>query len=386
MTGHEQPRQHPRRVGGQCHVGRRDALRHRRASLETLGRAPPKWTPRPGSRCARSAPDRRNRPRKPGRASECRSRCRRGTTPRRARSPSAHRRRPSIDVTPLAQASANAATSIGCWSNAGPVSPGPHPPAGTTDRCPSRICRSSSHSNRPRPSATSTGESSARARDEQGLGQRRVRVAEPGFRPRPSGCRAQACRPRRTAAVISARASTWPGTAASTSAAPSAANAMARGCGERRPAPRSKPASARSRRRGTRAHGGPQTPERAAPAVLDRRRVGPAQVEPTSVVEPTVGLLRRQHERQVLLAEVVQLTHRVVTTHDDQCPRHVVDAIAAFPTRVDAVRVLVQPARVGERAQMVVPRGRDVDVRRTHGSRHDASAMPAATIRVAIFR
>ena len=82
--------------------------------------------------------------------------------------------------------------------------------------------------------------------------------------------------------------------------------------------------------------GGPQTPEGAAPAVRDRRRVGPAQVEPTSVVELTVGLLRRQHERQVLLAEVVQLTSvGVVTTHDDQCPRHVVDAIAAFPTRVE---------------------------------------------------
>jgi hypothetical protein len=78
-------------------------------------------------------------------------------------------------------------------------------------------------------------------------------------------------------------------------------------------------------------------------------------------VEPTVGLLRRQHERQVLLAEVVQLIRRV-TAHDDQCPRHVVDAIAAFPTRVDAVRVLVQPARVGERAQVRVLRGRDVDM------------------------
>ena len=123
-------------------------------------------------------------------------------------------------------------------------------------------------------------------------------------------CRAQACRSRRRPPSISARAATWSGTAASTSAAPSAANAIARGCGERRRAPRSNPASARSRRCGTRATAVPR-PQSARPqqsstdAVSDQLRS-----RPPPVVEPAVGLLRRQHERQVLLAEVVQLAER----------------------------------------------------------------------------
>ena len=94
LTGHEQPRQHPRRVRRQDDSGPRDALRRptlrhpddlHRAPVSggrgepwtgpaAASRAAPTWTPRPGSRCARRAADRRSRLRSPDRASGCRSR------------------------------------------------------------------------------------------------------------------------------------------------------------------------------------------------------------------------------------------------------------------------------------------------------------------------
>ena len=100
VTGDEQPRQHPRRVRRQDDIGPRDAPRHpdcavpacviRRRPSSSAGwsggrgepwtgpaaasRAAPTWTPRPGSRCARRAADRRSRLRSPDRASGCRSR------------------------------------------------------------------------------------------------------------------------------------------------------------------------------------------------------------------------------------------------------------------------------------------------------------------------
>ena len=83
----------------------------------------------------------------------------------------------------------------------------------------------------------------------------------------------------------------------------------------------------------------------------DRRRLWNAAVR----------LLRRQHEGQVLIAEVIQLTERLLAADDHQRPRHVVEAVAVFATRARSLGVLVQPARVGERAQVRVPRGRDVD-------------------------
>ena len=56
-----------------------------------------------------------------------------------------------------AQASAIAATSIGCWSNAGGRSSGPAPPTGVGDRCPSTVSRSSSQRRRRNPSSSTSG-------------------------------------------------------------------------------------------------------------------------------------------------------------------------------------------------------------------------------------
>ena len=89
LSGDEQPRQDPCRVGGEDAVRPGDALCRatwviRRPSSSgawsggrrapstgpaATSRAAPRWTPRPGSRCARRVPDRRSRPRSPGRAS-----------------------------------------------------------------------------------------------------------------------------------------------------------------------------------------------------------------------------------------------------------------------------------------------------------------------------
>ena len=89
LSGDEQPRQDPCRVGGQDAVGPRDALFRPTRVIRppsssgawsggrpapstgpaATSRAAPRSTPRPGSRCARRVPDRRSRPRSPGRAS-----------------------------------------------------------------------------------------------------------------------------------------------------------------------------------------------------------------------------------------------------------------------------------------------------------------------------
>ena len=98
-------------------------------------------------------------------------------------------------------------------------------------------------------------------------------------------------------------------------------------------------------------------------------------------MEPAVGLLRRQHERQVLLAEVVQLGRMFLAADDHQRPGHVVEAVAVLPPRGDALRVLVQPAGVGEPAQVREDRRRDLatrDLRCADEFDHEASAMLAA--------
>ena len=319
VTGHEQPRQHPRRVRGQVDVGPRDALaspdvlrstRRAAGGPAAASRAAPKWTPRPGSRCARCAPDRRSRLRSPGRASECRSRCRRGTTPRRARLPSAHRRRPSIRYARRAGVGQRRHLDrllVECRVRPRP-DPSPRPGRRTDAR--RGVCRSSSQSSRPRPSATSDGRIQRGARGEQGLGQRRVGVAQPRLRPRP---RLVERRPadRDAPPSISARASTWSGTRGEhLRRAERGERHRARVRRAQAGATRRTRRSARSRRCGTRATAVPR-PHSARPqqsstdAVSDQRQIGPPPV-----VEPAVGLLRRQHERQVLLAEVVQLADR----------------------------------------------------------------------------
>src|SRR5258708_2322983 len=56
-----------------------------------------------------------------------------------------------VTVAARMHASDSAATSIGCWSKAGRTSPGPQPPAGTTDRWPSRVSVVTSHVSMRRP-------------------------------------------------------------------------------------------------------------------------------------------------------------------------------------------------------------------------------------------
>ena len=98
------------------------------------------------------------------------------------------------------------------------------------------------------------------------------------------------------------------------------------------------------------------------------------------IVEPAVGLLRRQHERQVLLAEVVQLGRRRRAADDHQRPRDVVEAVTVLLPRSVTLRMLVQPAGVGEPTQVEVDRRRDLDgrdLRFTDKLDHEASAMLA---------
>ncbi len=56
-----------------------------------------------------------------------------------------------------AQASARAATSMGCWSKPGPSSSGPRPPTGVTERWPRWVSRSSSHSKSAKPCSKRAG-------------------------------------------------------------------------------------------------------------------------------------------------------------------------------------------------------------------------------------
>ena len=116
----------------------------------------------------------------------------------------------------------------------------------------------------------------------------------------------------------------------------------------------------------------------------DQRQIGLSPI-----VEPAVGLLRRQHERQVLLAEVVQLGRRRRAADDHQRPRDVVEAVTVLLPRSVTLRMLVQPAGVGEPTQVEVDRRRDLDgrdLRYTDKLDHEASAMLATTAAAAIVR
>ena len=97
-------------------------------------------------------------------------------------------------------------------------------------------------------------------------------------------------------------------------------------------------------------------------------------------MEPAVGVLRGEHETQVLLAQVVQLGPGF-PAGDDQRPGDVVEAVAVLPARGDALRVLVQPAGVGEPAQVREHRGRHVEV-----AAHETRARPLATSPAATAR
>ena len=164
----------------------------------------------------------------------CRRRCFRGTTRRRVRSQRAsHRRRSPLRRAP--QASAMAATSIGCWSKPGARSPGRRRRRGW-----GKGGRRSSRGEEPaehRQGVLDDVWSFQRgAGGEERVGQHGVGVRQARFGPRPAGVRSG--RPMvATLSASSARARTWCGSTASTSAAPSAAKAIARGDGAARRGP-----------------------------------------------------------------------------------------------------------------------------------------------------
>src|SRR5665647_387921 len=84
----------------------------------------------------------------------------------------------------------------------------------------------------------------------------------------------------------------------------------------------------------------------------------PAQVSVSPVAEPAVTALGRQHEREVLPAQVVLCRVRLgLAAHDHQRPRDVVEAVSVLATRRDPLCVLVQTTLVGEAAQVRERRG-----------------------------
>ena len=134
---------------------------------------------------------------------------------------------------------------MGCWSNPGPSSSGPLPRAGVTERWPFESPGEQPlQSSNPCAMRSRTLEHGA-GRDHC-LGERRVRVGETLFRPDPSALSAG---PSHRVSGIGQKGegSQVVGVDVSTSAAPSAAKAMALGHGERCHIARSSPVAARWR-------------------------------------------------------------------------------------------------------------------------------------------
>ena len=119
--------------------------------------------------------------------------------------------------------------------------PVPRRRRGSTDRWPSTVSRSSSQGSSASPSLEDVGSGERRAGGDQRLGQHGVGVGQAGLGPRPRrvGRRPGRALRRRRSRSASAAAVTRV-RRRSTSAAPSAANAIARGHGDRCSAPRSK--------------------------------------------------------------------------------------------------------------------------------------------------
>ena len=198
VTGNEQPGQHPRRVGLQDDIGPRDALLHptppdravfnghRRpwTGPAAASKAGPVWTPRPGSRCARSP----SRPSKPPPLTGSYMGVPESLTPRNhiaARSiPSAQRCRPAIRYARRA--------GVGQRGHLDRLlvetRPGlPRPP--TRRRHHGQLPVPGLPVEQPAQQAETVRDQCGRvqrgARREQGLGQHRVGVAQPGLRPPP---------------------------------------------------------------------------------------------------------------------------------------------------------------------------------------------------------
>ena len=146
-----------------------------------------------------------------------------------------------------AHASAIAATSIGCWSKPGPASPGPRPPTGVTERWPSWVSiRAGSRATPGRVlalshRATPTRRATAPRRSShcRSSSAAPARATRDRHRSDQSQARRRAAARRQTVRRRRALSSNSP--------APSAANAIARGCGERARAAIRNPTSARAR-------------------------------------------------------------------------------------------------------------------------------------------
>ena len=100
------------------------------------------------------------------------------------------------------------------------------------------------------------------------------------------------------------------------------------------------------------------------------------QIGVTAVVEPAVIVLCGQHERQVLLAEVV-LRVPVLAAHDDERLRDVVDAVAVLAARSGTAGVLVQSTRVSQSPQLREERGPEAAL--LDGHVHETAGNDAAT-------
>ena len=152
---------------------------------------------------------------------------------------------------------------------------------------------------------------------------------------------------------------------------------------------RSNPTSARSRRCGTRATAVPR-PHRARPQQSSSDAVsGQVRSHRRRLWNRPSGSWAVSTNIRYCSAEVVELGGRRFAADDHQRPRDVVQAVAVLGPRGGALRVLVQPARVGEAAQVGEDRGRDLDTRNlrfAHELDHEASAMPAVIAAVAITR
>ena len=202
-------------------------------------------------------------------------------------------------------------------------------------------------------------------------------------------CRRRAGRPRsrpRSSALAPSRGS---GSTASTSAAPSAANAIARRWGERSSTPRSNACQRPLAQVRHPRDGGAETPQRATPAVLDRCRVRPASDRTRRRLwnRPSGSCAASTNARYCSRRSSSSAARRRAAD-DHQRPRHVVEAVTVFRPRSVTLRVLVQPAGVGEPTQV---RGRSAPgsrrarpavhgQARSRGLRHAAATTAAAAI------
>ncbi len=251
---------------------------------------------------------------------------------------------------------------MGCWSNAGGWSAGPDPPAPVGDRWPSTVSRSSSQRKRGEAVGEHVG-AIERDRPRRSAPRRARRWrsrAGPRATPRP---RSSPGRPMATTASASNwRAPMCPGRTPSTSAAPSAAKAIARGHGDRCSSPRwnddprtlAHPVERRPSR------GRAERPHRPAPAIVDATAVGPPTPGGTPVAHLAVDALRVDEEPVGEPGETddggVALR---LAARGHQHAGHVVGAVAVADPWLGELGVLERADRVAHGDDVLEARCRD---------------------------